>query len=238
MYTSYGSMFSGIDAPYHALNSFDLSVHYYFAIENDRKVIEILTRNAQPGLLLQNDVQDVNLDLLPRVDIFACSPPCQSFSSLGRRDPNDARRELWRYGMRYVATKEPFYAIFENVVGFARSEFPAFKTAIPDGYHCFDRILDASDFGSLQHRERHFIILKRMPRISWPVQRYLDRRLDSILEPDVPPKYYYTDRGIAYLARRKQWGNNVLTGDSTTVPCFCRSFGNQSVHWKHTGPST
>ena len=36
-----------------------------------------------------------------------------------------------------------------------------------------DRILDASDFGSLQHRERHFIILKRMPRISWPVERYL-----------------------------------------------------------------
>ena len=233
---SYGSMFSGIDAPYHALKTLgnDIKVDYRFAIENNLKVVEILKRNARPGLLLQSGVQDFQLSLLPRVDIFVCSPPCQSFSKLGRRDPMDPRRSLWKFGIEYISLKKPDFAIFENVPGFATAEFPALESCLPDGYHCFHRLLNARDFGSLQNRPRHFIVLRRTPTMHWPMKRRANLQLRTILQSVVPSKYYYSERGKAYLQRRRKWGANVLSQESTIVPCFCRSFGNQSVHWKHT----
>ena len=41
---------------------------------------------------------------MPRADVVVGGPPCQGFSALGRRDPNDPRNKLWRH---YVDVLDP-----------------------------------------------------------------------------------------------------------------------------------
>ena len=119
----YGSMFSGgVDAGWVSLSLLPFNVRNCFAIENDKFNAQLLRLNAQPELLIENDVENVGLDLLPKVDLFLCTPPCAPFSSLGNAGEDDPRSSLWRYGMEYITLRMPRIFIFENVPRFASSK--------------------------------------------------------------------------------------------------------------------
>ena len=88
----YGSMFSGgVDAGWVSLSQLPYSTRNCFAIENDKFNAQLLRLNAQPELLIENDVENVGLDLLPKVDLFLCTPPCAPYSSLGNAEGDDPR---------------------------------------------------------------------------------------------------------------------------------------------------
>ena len=112
---------------------------------------------------------------VPEADVVVGGPPCQGFSLLGSRDPNDPRNDLWQQYLlavkaarpRYlfaVKAARPKYFVMENVPAFAKSPSAAALRAEtePGGrlaeYDIEMRVLDAADYGTAQVRKRAVII--------------------------------------------------------------------------------
>lgn len=100
------------------------------------------------------------------VDLVAGGPPCQGFSTNGRRDPGDPRNALLDTHLNIVDILRPSLVLIENVRGFASMPHPSGGT-FPDylsnrlaelGYDCWSQIVMASDYGVPQRRPR-FIML-------------------------------------------------------------------------------
>ena len=97
------------------------------------------------------------------VSLLFGGPPCQGFSSIGRRDKKDDRRRLLHHFFRLVAEIRPRTFVMENVKGLsfanAREELDGALAQVPRDYVVSPKmILDAADFGAATKRQRLFII--------------------------------------------------------------------------------
>lgn len=106
------------------------------------------------------------LDLRPTV--LVGSPPCQGFSTQGRKKEHDPRNTLvWSY-LDLVEHFNPEVWIFENVPGFASMYGGRFVEGVRDrlmsmkNYQFKELLLDASNFGVPQRRKRFFIVGTRI----------------------------------------------------------------------------
>ncbi len=97
-----------------------------------------------------------------KIDIVVGGPPCQSYSTLGKRKM-DEKAGLFMQYKRVLQILQPRAFVFENVAGilsmdhgrlFKRINFE-FKEI---GYDLKYEILDAADFGVPQHRERVILV--------------------------------------------------------------------------------
>lgn len=116
--------------------------------------------------LLYGDIKDYMevFSNINNVDILFGGPPCQGFSVAGKMDPSDERSQLvWSF-LDVVEAVRPKVFIMENVkaLGKLAKWEPVrelfLKRASKIGYYCNYVILNASDFGVSQNRERVFFI--------------------------------------------------------------------------------
>lgn len=110
------------------------------------------------------------LALRNKVDLLAGGPPCQGFSSAGRRVANDPRNHLTSSYLEFVALVQPRIVLIENVKGiaidFCDEESAEGKInyakkiiqALSVEYDVSAKVLDTSNFGVPQKRKRFFII--------------------------------------------------------------------------------
>jgi len=96
-------------------------------------------------------------------------PPCQGFSEIGKRDPNDPRRQLLGHFFRIVAELRPTFFVMENVRGLAypsaRPVLDAALKCVQDDYDLLGpKVWDASTFGAATKRSRMFVIGIRKDR--------------------------------------------------------------------------
>ena len=100
------------------------------------------------------------------LDILTGGPPCQGFSTNGRRCPDDPRNRLVASYLEVVKIVEPTIVLMENVRGFASmphrtghtySEFVRDQLETM-GYDTWSELLYASDWGVPQRRLRFFLI--------------------------------------------------------------------------------
>lgn len=119
------------------------------------------------------DCERLMRDLARReIDVVVGGPPCQGFSSAGRRDPNDARNMLpWQF-LRFVERVRPKAVVIENVSGMQhdfkkqRKEAP-FKLLMlalasqKPRYIVQPVMLNALDYGVPQNRPRLMLIALR-----------------------------------------------------------------------------
>lgn len=98
------------------------------------------------------------------VDLVFGGPPCQGFSVAGKMDPSDPRSSLiWSF-LEAVEKTKPRAFVCENVKALGvlekwssvRQEF--MRRAEKLGYGCTYAVLNASDYGAPQSRERVFFI--------------------------------------------------------------------------------
>lgn len=106
---------------------------------------------------------DVEREAGGRVDGVFGGPPCQAFSDIGHRRPDDPRRSLLGHFFRIVAGLRPAFFVMENVKGLAYADArPALDEALailPSFYRILGPvILDAADFGAATRRPRLFVI--------------------------------------------------------------------------------
>ncbi|MFB2834284.1 DNA cytosine methyltransferase [Floridanema evergladense] len=93
-------------------------------------------------------------------DIIAGGPPCQDFSSAGKRDESLGRGDLTISFAEIVIAVKPQFFILENVDRFVKStKYPEAKKIFKSAnYGLSEKILDASLCGVPQNRKRFFWI--------------------------------------------------------------------------------
>lgn len=97
---------------------------------------------------------------LPPVDVIAGGPPCQDFSSAGKRNENGERANLTIAFAQIVSRIHPRIFIMENVARAAKTNTFAKAMSIfrDSGYGITEAILDASLCGVPQKRKRVFVV--------------------------------------------------------------------------------
>lgn len=106
-----------------------------------------------------------------RVDLIAGGPPCQGYSTAGRRNPNDHRNSMVDRYLEIVDLIKPSYLLLENVRGFTS----AFKSSAGKragvapseqlianlqlrGFNVSSALLNCSDWGVPQRRMRFIAV--------------------------------------------------------------------------------
>lgn len=90
-------------------------------------------------------------------------PPCQGFSTVGRREINDPRNQLYLQYCRVVEQIQPDFFVLENVKGLITLSEGMFRDDIINrfgalGYNVTYKVLNAADYGVPQNRERVFFV--------------------------------------------------------------------------------
>lgn len=115
---------------------------------------------------LAKDHRDKLSNLRGEVQLIAGGPPCQGFTTNGRRDPDDPRSLLVEAYLDIIAIVQPNLLLLENVRGFVsmpHSGGGTYAEAVQHrlnelGYETWSDILIASDWGVPQRRPRYFCI--------------------------------------------------------------------------------
>lgn len=180
-----------------------------FAIEHDRFAFSTLKANllakASPfkyswprwlpkeavgiASLLSEYAQELAA-LSGSVDILVGGPPCQGFSTAGRRQHDDPRNQLFAQYLRLVEIVKPKIVLIENVRGFTMdfavgeditNYADALKSVLSDDYKVHERLLDLSQFGVPQARTRYFVIAVRSTVSTTDPFKLLESRTRSFL---------------------------------------------------------
>lgn len=182
------SLFSGI-------GGFDLGLHAVgfktvVAVESDEQAAETYRRNFiegdqymqdDPPVLMERDIRKVSTwevleaagAAVGEITVFTGGPPCQGFSHIGKRDPEDPRNELYLEMVRMVHQAKPVFFVMENVPGLAtmhdgQAIIEVCENFAAGGYHVTWEKVDAADYGVPQHRERVIILGKRVDVMGMP----------------------------------------------------------------------
>jgi DNA (cytosine-5)-methyltransferase 1 len=153
--------FSFLDKQYHKL-PFEI----VYAADNDSYATQIYDSNFAHKSELK-DVRDIIPSELPDHDILLGGFPCQSFSIIAQNPPRlgykDERGKLFFEMVNVLKEKQPRFFVGENVKGLLSANGgKAFPMIINEfekaGYYIHHKILNSSEFGIPQKRERVFII--------------------------------------------------------------------------------
>lgn len=109
------------------------------------------------------------------IDVITGGPPCQGFSTVGKRDESDPRNRLWLAFRELVDQIRPAYVVMENVEGMLVMEDGRVRDAVVEGFGAIGyrmkcKLLRAADYGVPQLR-------KRAVFLGW---------LDGLCPPDFP----------------------------------------------------
>ncbi|MDP9024376.1 MAG: DNA cytosine methyltransferase [Candidatus Eremiobacteraeota bacterium] len=104
-----------------------------------------------------------------QIDVIFGGPPCQGFSTIGKRRLDDERNSLVSRFATFVRTLRPNYFVMENVPGMAAGGHASILTKLrgqfgPDYVVLPHRILNAADYGAPQDRKRLILIGHRRDR--------------------------------------------------------------------------
>lgn len=137
-----------------------------FANELMKEAAETYNANHPGNVMVNDDINNV-IDLLNEfagVDFVFGGPPCQGFSVAGKMDPDDERSKLIFTFLDVVEKVRPKAFIMENVkaLGILEKWEPIRKKYLERaqrlGYNCVPIILNATEYGVSQKRERVFFI--------------------------------------------------------------------------------
>lgn len=141
------------------------------AVEWDQNAAETYRLNFPDTPLYCGDIGALSVEetltrsslAVDELDVLDGSPPCQGFSSAGRRSMGDDRNQLFREYVRLLRGLRPKVLVMENVVGMVRGNMKFIFAEIlreleSSGYRVRARVLNVKFFGVPQSRERIIFI--------------------------------------------------------------------------------
>lgn len=188
------------------------------------------------GLVYAGDIKTwLEKGDVPRADVIIGGPPCQGFSSLGKKDVEDERNFLWKEYAQTICRAKPKYFVVENVAEFKKSpQYLQFKAETSkDGmlseYDFRAEVLNAADFGAPQTRRRTVIIgfhrdsgFPGFPSPTHSASAERDDLLPYLTVADVLRRVPRTpDRDTVFKAKRTEFKNKVFAG----------AFSIRDLHW-------
>jgi DNA (cytosine-5)-methyltransferase 1 len=131
------------------------------AVEWEPDAAETYRLNIDEAITVADIADVINF---PKADVVVGGPPCQGFSQLGTRDPNDPRNRLWREYVRALDESGADVFVMENVPRLLRStQFDLFREAVESrGFAIVSRVLSAADYGVPQSRLRAIVMGSRL----------------------------------------------------------------------------
>lgn len=153
------------------------------------------------------DMTKVDWSKVPDFDLLTYSTPCQSVSNAGLQHgitEGSGTRSSILWSTRYaIIEKKPKYLLMENVKALVSKkfigEFQKWCRELESyGYTNYSKVLNASQHGVPQNRERIFVvsILGDHKPFHFPQPIPLEKRLKDVLEPEVDDKYVLSDKAI------------------------------------------
>lgn len=134
---------------------------------------EWLKKNGEPTELdiidVLKDYPDKLAALQGKVDMVTGGPPCQGFSSNGRRNEADKRNKLIDHYLKFIGLVKPKVLFFENVKGFTmefvknKSKGKKYSIYVLEkleelGYNVCGDMVDFSEYGIPQKRHRFILV--------------------------------------------------------------------------------
>lgn len=113
--------------------------------------------------VVQGDISKFDTTTVPETDVILGGFPCQGFSLAGPRQIDDHRNGLYRFFVKLVEEKQPYVFVAENVKGLLTLGNGMIVDAIIEsfkskGYDVYYHLLNASDYGVPQDRQRVIMV--------------------------------------------------------------------------------
>lgn len=167
------------------------------------------------------DISKIDWSKVEDFDLFTYSFPCQSVSQSGLQrglaEGSGTRSSLLWECRKAISAKKPKYLLMENVKALVSKKFlPDFNKWLLElesyGYKNFWKVVNATDFGVPQNRERVFCVSilqtddDPKPMYAFPKGFVLDKNLGDMVEKDesgqpkkVDERYYLSDKAMEYF---------------------------------------
>ena len=157
---------SGIEAPIQALQLLKIPFHHIWSSDIDPMVQKSIQGNYHPQTFY-SDIFKRNHKKLPKIDVYIAGFPCQTFSTLGKRegfhDP-EKKGTIFFECYKTIQASKPRVFILENVKGLVNHDkcktlntIMEYLNKLP-GYKIYHKVLNTKDYGLPQNRERIYII--------------------------------------------------------------------------------
>ena len=208
-------------------------IEIVYANDIDANACAIFEKNF--GLTPDNrDIRTVTSEELPEFDILTGGFPCQSFSIVAQNPPRlgikDDRGMLFFEMCRILRERQPKCFIAENVKGILtankKEAFPLILQEFENsGYDVKYTVLNAAEYGVPQKRERVIIVGFRKDLdidFTFPTPTITTEEgyqpLQSVIEANVDDKYYFSEKAVAGMMKKRESMNKGRAQD-ITKPC-------------------
>ncbi len=152
--------------------------HILFANEYAEQAAQAFSVNFPDIPLIRDDIANVTVESIvnlnvdiKNVDLVIGGPPCQSYSTAGKRQ-YDKRAKMYREYIRLLGILKPKMFIFENVTGLLSMKNDNKKPVLNDiknmfadiygngllSYEIKQKVLNAKNYGVPQSRDRIFLV--------------------------------------------------------------------------------
>lgn len=141
------------------------------AVEWDNNAVETFRLNFPDVPVYHGDIAKLSVDECLRLagiqagelDVFDGSPPCQGFSTAGKRMIDDPRNQLFREYVRLLRGLQPKVFVMENVSGMVKGKMKLvfveiLKELKDSGYRVKACLMNAMYFNVPQSRQRMIFI--------------------------------------------------------------------------------
>lgn len=160
-------LFAGVGGLSYGFSSLE-NFNIIFANEIEKDISIAYKLNHPNVEMLNCNIVDINEEKIKqildnkKIDLLVGGPPCQSYSTLGKRKMDD-RANLFKEYKRILKILNPLAFVFENVVGILSIDKGRLFTIIKNefeelGYKLKYKVLNAVDFGVPQNRERVILV--------------------------------------------------------------------------------
>ncbi|OOH90337.1 DNA (cytosine-5-)-methyltransferase [Pasteurellaceae bacterium 15-036681] len=205
-----------------------------YAVDNDPYATTIYNANfLHPAET--KDVRDIIPSEVPEHDILLGGFPCQSFSIVAQNPPRlgykDEKGKLFFEMVKVLKEKKPRFFIAENVKGLlSANNKKAFPMIIQEfenaGYHIKYKLLNSSEYGIPQKRERIFIIgfrdLVDFDKFEFPETTTLENKVPLKLAIDeqanYDEKWFFSQKAVEGMLRVREKMNKGRVQD-LEQPC-------------------
>jgi len=226
-----------------------LPTEIVYAMDIDPYAANIYNSNFKHKCNVE-DIKTTCEKSLPDHDLLIGGFPCQSFSIIAQNPPRlgikDEKGELFFEICRILKEKKPRFFIAENVKGILsankKQAFPLIiKNFENSGYYVKYKLLNSSEFGIPQKRERVFIVgfrnIEDYNAFSFPEEITLENKvsLEVALEEKIDDKYYFSDRAVEGMKKAKKHMNKGRAQD-IKQPCNTISAHLSKVSLNSTDP--
>ena len=209
-------LFAGIGGFHLALNK--VNGECLFASEWDKECQKIYEKNFH--LKPFGDITKINEKEIPKHDVLCAGFPCQAFSIFGKRQGfKDTRGTLFFDVARIIKHHQPKLILLENVKNFLTHDngntISVIKKTLEElNYNVFYKVLNSSNFGIPQKRERIYIVgfnkKLKINEFKFPSNQNIFVSLKDYLLPDSSTKELVLNRDDIQLKKDKKIQKDIF----------------------------